>query len=66
MFHEPYQGGIADKFANALEIYRKMYDREKHFGRCISIVQSSCTGKSRLVQELGNRVRLWCATALAN
>jgi hypothetical protein len=57
MFHQPYQGNAVDEFTDALEVYNEIYDPRQHFGRCIPIVQSNCTGKSRLVQELGNKVR---------
>jgi hypothetical protein len=64
MFCRTYQGGVAKEFSDALKTYGKIFDHTKHFGRCIFIVQSSGTGKSRLVKELRNYVRLRCAAAL--
>ena len=51
-------------FIRALSIYDRIYDPKLHFGRCISILQSSGTGKSRLVEELGKEVHLLCCRAV--
>jgi hypothetical protein len=57
MFSQPYRGKAVDDFVAGLKIYDKIYDPNIHFGRCISIIQSSGTRKSRLVRELGGKVR---------
>jgi len=56
MFTQDYHGEAAELFAGALKKYNKFYNSSRNFGRCIPIVQSSGTGKSRLVAELGNQV----------
>jgi DNA helicase TIP49 (TBP-interacting protein) len=56
MFRQAYRGQSVRAFLEALPIYHAMYDPKKHFGRCIFILQSSGTGKSRMVKELGNEV----------
>jgi hypothetical protein len=56
MFLQPYRGEDVDNFGAALVTYNEMYDPKRYFGRCISIIQSSGTGKSRLVKELGSKV----------
>ncbi|OBZ69610.1 hypothetical protein A0H81_10227 [Grifola frondosa] len=53
-FDQPYHGTAVKDFKDALLEYDRMYDPTNHFGRTIAIVQSSGTGKSRLVKELGN------------
>jgi hypothetical protein len=57
MFRQAYQGKAADDFRLGLDVYRKIYNPMVHFGRWISVLQSSGTGKSRLVKELGNLVQ---------
>ena len=37
-------------------VYDAIYDPSQHFGRSIPILQSNGTGKSCLVEELGNKV----------
>jgi hypothetical protein len=56
MFRQVYPGGSVHKFIDALKIYGVIYDRKRRFGRSISILQSSGTGKSRLVEEIGHEV----------
>ena len=51
-----YQGGAADDMEKALDEYDRIYHDLMHYGRCIAVVQSSGTGKSRMVQELGLKV----------
>jgi hypothetical protein len=57
MFHQAYQGKAVDDFRIGLDVYREIYDPKVHFGRSIPILQSSGTGKSRLIDELGNLVQ---------
>ena len=58
MFHRQYRGDAVESFTLGIEVYAKMYDPKLHYGRSIAIPQSSATGKSRLVQELGKKVRV--------
>lgn len=53
-----YEGGALDNFLKAMEWYEKNYDPAIHYGRTIAILQSSGTGKSRLVDQLASVVRL--------
>lgn len=39
-------------------MYMEMYNSDMHYGKTIHILQSSGTGKSRLVAELGKSVRI--------
>ncbi|THG94313.1 hypothetical protein EW026_g7126, partial [Hermanssonia centrifuga] len=55
-FREEYRGQAADQFLMALPKYEKMYSSDQHYGRTIVILQSSGTGKSRLVKELGEAI----------
>ena len=57
-FTSPYIGEAADDFVAALAHYESTYDPEIHYGHTIVIVQSSGTGKSRLVDEIGRQVGL--------
>ncbi|KAG6849106.1 hypothetical protein H0H93_011282 [Arthromyces matolae] len=52
-FRAEYLGGTVSGFCDALKDYRKMYEQRKHYGKVIPIVQSSGTGKSRVVAEVG-------------
>ncbi|OBZ66843.1 hypothetical protein A0H81_13297 [Grifola frondosa] len=52
-FNETYIGDAVTNFMNALTQYDRMYKPLNHYGRIIPFVQSSGTGKSRLVKELG-------------
>ena len=56
MFSRKYEGDFHKLFVGALDDYEKVYDRKRHFGRVIPIIQASCTGKSRLVRELAYEV----------
>ena len=56
MFNREYKGDFHKLFVGALDDYQKIYDPEKHFGRIIPIIQSSGTGKSRLVREMASEV----------
>ncbi len=56
MFNQEYKGSTVKDFCDTLKEYNRFYDRNQHFGRFISIVQSSGTGKSRLVWELRHKV----------
>ena len=57
MFTRKYKGDFHKLLVGALDDYQKIYDRQKHFGRIIPIIQSSGTGKSRLVREMAYEVR---------
>jgi len=57
MFSREYQGDFHKLFVGALDDYQNIYDPRKHIGRIIRIIQSSGTGKSRMVREIGNEVR---------
>jgi len=57
MFGRKYNGDFHKLFVGALDDYQKIYDRRKHFGRIIPFLQSSGTGKSRLVREMAYDVR---------
>ena len=57
MFSREYQGESHKLFLRALDDYENIYNPKKHFGRIIPIIQSSGTGKSRMVREIGNEVR---------
>jgi len=57
MFRLNYQGDFHKLFVQGLDDYEKIYDPKKHFGRIIPVIQSSATGKSRMVKEVGNEVR---------
>ena len=58
MFHREYRGDAVKSFSRGIDVYGRIYDPKRHYGRSIAILQSSATGKSRLVQELGNEVRV--------
>jgi hypothetical protein len=51
-----YRGDAVESFVLGLKVYTEMYSPKLHYGRSIAIPQSSATGKSRLVQELGKKV----------
>jgi len=57
MFGRKYNGNFHKLFVGALDDYQKIYNRQKHFGRIIPFLQSSGTGKSRLVREMAYDVR---------
>jgi hypothetical protein len=57
MFQENFRGTAHEDFIKGLEIYDQFYDRRIHFGRTIPLLQSSGTGKSRLVSQMGSKVR---------
>lgn len=57
-FERKYLGGALTRFIHVLESYKKDYSASKHYGRVIAIVQSSASGKSRLVKELSNIVSI--------
>ena len=61
-FHQKYRGGVVDEFLQALSKYESMYRYDTYHGKIISIQQSHGTGKSRLVEELGNHVRTFVYT----
>jgi ABC-type histidine transport system ATPase subunit len=56
MFSRQYQGDFHKLFVGALDDYQKLYNPQKHFGRIIPIIQSSGTGKSRLVRQIAYEV----------
>ncbi|THH11518.1 hypothetical protein EW146_g8010 [Bondarzewia mesenterica] len=55
-FHREFKGLAVERFVKTIPHYEAMYDLRKHYGRIIPIVQSSGTGKSRLVEELGYHI----------
>jgi len=50
-------GDAVKSFIDGLDVYSDIYNNERHYGRSIALLQSSGTGKSRLVHELGKQVR---------
>ena len=57
-FQAKYQGDAVTVFLKSLKsVYEENYNSVAHYGRTIPILQSSGTGKSRLVKEIGNTVR---------
>ena len=58
MFFQKYQGNAVESFIDGLDVYSNIYDQKRHYGQCITLVQSSGTGKSRLIRELGKKVRV--------
>jgi ABC-type transporter Mla maintaining outer membrane lipid asymmetry ATPase subunit MlaF len=56
-FESEFRGKANKEFEEGLDIYQHIYDPHVHFGRIIAILQSSGTGKSKLVKEIGNKVR---------
>jgi len=56
MFDQTYEGNAVKSFIRGLDVYSKIYKQDRHYGRSIALLQSSGTGKSRLVHELGKRV----------
>lgn len=44
------------RFITALELHKEDYKLDQRYGRVIAIVQSSGSGKSRLVRELSKKV----------
>lgn len=57
-FQKEYLGGALTRFITALELHKADYKPNKHYGRVIAIVQSSGSGKSRLVKELSKKVSI--------
>lgn len=55
-FAQPYKGDTLQKFVDILEAYKSFYDDEQHYGRYITILQSSGSGKSRLMRDIRQRV----------
>ncbi|KZT07516.1 uncharacterized protein LAESUDRAFT_113991 [Laetiporus sulphureus 93-53] len=53
-FHSTYKGDALDRFKEQLQHCQEYYDTTKHHGRYIALLQSSGTGKSRLVSELSH------------
>ncbi|EIM81087.1 uncharacterized protein STEHIDRAFT_150135 [Stereum hirsutum FP-91666 SS1] len=51
-FQQEYIGGALTRFMTAFELCKADYKPQRHYGRVIPIVQSSGSGKSRLVKEL--------------
>ncbi|KIM44785.1 hypothetical protein M413DRAFT_362557 [Hebeloma cylindrosporum] len=57
MFHQGFRGKAHQRFIDALgTTYTTLYDETKYFGRTIPVVQSSASGKSRMVYEMGKMV----------
>lgn len=55
-WHQQYQGTTLEHFLQAMTWYESNYDPVKHYGRIVAIIQSSGSGKSRLVDELALKV----------
>jgi len=55
VFTRNHEGDAVDRFVQALDEYGKMYMVGKHYGKSIAILQSSGTGKSRLMYELAKK-----------
>ena len=56
-FHRPYLGEALNNFIRAVDWCEANYDASQYCGRMIAILQSSGTGKSRMVEELATQVR---------
>ncbi|KAF8324222.1 uncharacterized protein EI90DRAFT_3076385 [Cantharellus anzutake] len=55
-FRRNYRGDMPQIFLQALNAYGEMYNADAHYGHSIPILQSSATGKSRLVAEVLKKV----------
>ena len=55
-FQAEFKGTAIDEFRDAFQGQYVNYSTEEHYGRIISIVNSSGLGKSKLVYELGKEV----------
>ncbi|KAN0062147.1 hypothetical protein ACQY0O_005571 [Thecaphora frezii] len=51
-FNSDLHGDVVQRFNDTLSDYEDKFDPKKYYGRIIPIVQSSGTGKSRLVHEM--------------
>ncbi|KAG6858465.1 hypothetical protein C0991_002672, partial [Blastosporella zonata] len=51
-FNNPFVGPGVSWLDEALNTYQAIYNESHHYGRAISILQSSGMGKSRAVAEL--------------
>ncbi|KAA1465896.1 hypothetical protein DENSPDRAFT_846505 [Dentipellis sp. KUC8613] len=51
-WRQEYRGTALETFATAMRWYEENYNANVHYGRIIAIIQSSGSGKSRLVNEL--------------
>ncbi|KAN0063447.1 hypothetical protein ACQY0O_003891 [Thecaphora frezii] len=51
-FNSDLHGDVVQRFNDTLSKYEDKFDPKKYYGRIIPIVQSSGTGKSRLVHEM--------------
>jgi hypothetical protein len=56
MFNQAFRGLAHEDFIKGLDIYNHIYNPKIHFGRTIPLLQSSGTGKSRMVYEMGYQV----------
>ncbi|KAA1465985.1 hypothetical protein DENSPDRAFT_810607 [Dentipellis sp. KUC8613] len=59
-WNQEYRGTAPIAFEQALHWYEKNYDSRIHSGRAIAIIQSSGSGKSRLVDELSKKYPTFC------
>jgi hypothetical protein len=58
-FNEEFYGAMDNTFIEALQDdYHTMYEISKYYGQCNAIIQSSGTGKTRLISEVGKKVCL--------
>lgn len=68
-FYQPYRGNAVDAFYGYLEANDKRFtdpDLPSHYARFCSIVQSSGTGKSRLMIEVTTNVYIFVCTVLTS
>jgi ABC-type lipoprotein export system ATPase subunit len=55
-FVNSFYGSSDDLFKNDLKTYSAMYNSQHHYGKIVCILQSSGTGKSRLIAEYAKKV----------
>jgi hypothetical protein len=58
-FEQPYQGPALDNFISVLYKHMDEYDSSKFYGRNIPIIQSSGTGKSKLIRDLSKKAQCY-------
>jgi hypothetical protein len=56
-FEQPYQGPALDNFISVLYKHMDEYDPSMFYGRNIPIIQSSGTGKSKLIRDLSKKAQ---------
>lgn len=58
VFTSDSKGSAVKDFLVGLDDYEKHYDPLRHHGRSIALLQSSGTGKSKLMHDLNKHVRI--------